>query len=130
MSRVIILTFLISSALVMARRPRKSELLPREDQEKNGVVWKGNSTESHDWLAEPMSYPADFTWCDKDGMNYCTMSRNQHIPQYCGSCWAHGTMSALADRIKIARKGKGVDINPSIQHLLNCGTAGSCYGGQ
>jgi len=38
-------------------------------------------------------------------------------------------MSALADRIKIARKGKGIDINLSIQHLLNCGTAGTCYGG-
>ena len=47
----------------------------------------------------------------------------------CGSCWAHGTISALADRVKIARKAKGVDINPSVQHVLNCGTAGSCHGG-
>jgi cathepsin X len=38
-------------------------------------------------------------------------------------------MSALADRIKIARAGKGIDINLSIQHMLNCGDAGSCYGG-
>merc|ERR1711990_734173 len=65
----------------------------------------------------------------KDKESFCTMSRNQHIPQYCGSCWAHGAISALGDRVKIARNAKGIDINPSVQHLLNCGTAGSCNGG-
>eukprot|EP00425_Heterocapsa_triquetra_P021826 CAMPEP_0195153648 /NCGR_PEP_ID=MMETSP0448-20130528/183256_1 /TAXON_ID=66468 /ORGANISM="Heterocapsa triquestra, Strain CCMP 448" /LENGTH=270 /DNA_ID=CAMNT_0040192415 /DNA_START=14 /DNA_END=826 /DNA_ORIENTATION=- len=57
------------------------------------------------------------------------MSRNQHIPQYCGSCWAHAPVSALADRIKIARGGQGIDINPSVQHLMNCGGVGTCKGG-
>ena len=40
-------------------------------------------------------------------------------------------MSALADRIKIARNGMGRDINLSIQFLLNFGgsSAGSCHGG-
>lgn len=113
----------------MTKIQRKSELLSRQEVEKMGIEWRGNSTESHDLLKFAMEYPSDFTWCDKDGVNYCTMSRNQHIPQYCGSCWAHGTMSALADRIKIARKGKGIDINLSIQHMLNCGNAGTCYGG-
>ena len=87
-----------------------------------GIVWEGNSSavSSHDLLSDPVGgYPSNFTWCDKDGVNYCTMSRNQHIPQYCGSCWAHGSVSALGDRIKIARKGKGIDINLSVQHLLN-----------
>ena len=37
----------------------------------------------------------------------------------------------LADRIKIARGGRGVDIGVSIQWLLTCGAgqAGSCHGG-
>lgn len=75
--------------------------------------------------------PDSFSWADVDGVSYLTHSLNQHIPQYCGSCWAHGSLSSLGDRIKIARKGKGDDINLSIQFILNCGTktAGSCYGG-
>merc|ERR1712238_349987 len=73
--------------------------------------------------------PDEFTWQDVDGSSFLTHSLNQHIPQYCGSCWAHGSVSALADRIKIARGGVGIDINPSVQYMLNCGQVGSCYGG-
>ncbi|KAL7560661.1 hypothetical protein ACA910_001343 [Epithemia clementina (nom. ined.)] len=75
--------------------------------------------------------PDSFSWADVNGVSYLTHSLNQHIPQYCGSCWAHGALSSLADRIKIARLGQGDDINLSIQYILNCGTeiAGSCHGG-
>lgn len=74
--------------------------------------------------------PANFSWCDHEGRSYCTPSLNQHIPQYCGSCWAHGSLSALADRIKIDRRGLGIDIQLSVQHMLNCNNlGGSCHGG-
>jgi len=82
--------------------------------------------------------PLEFSWGTVDNVSYLTRTLNQHIPQYCGSCWAHGALSSFADRLKIARKGMvgmagtdGPDINLSIQYVLNCGTAvaGSCYGG-
>merc|ERR1719149_310408 len=122
----------VAAAFVGAAVARQSELLSREAAEKLGVTWEGNSTEksSHEDLVDPEDgYPTDFTWCNKDGVNYCTHSLNQHIPQYCGSCWAHGSVSALGDRIKIARKAMGPDVELSVQHLLNCGNVGSCHGG-
>jgi cathepsin X len=77
--------------------------------------------------------PTDFDWSNASGSSYLTHSLNQHIPQYCGSCWAHGALSSLADRIKIARsrENSGAEINLSIQYILNCGgsVAGSCHGG-
>ena len=69
-------------------------------------------------------YPADFTCCNEDGVNYRTQFVNQHIPQHCESCWAQASMSALSDRIKMARGAKGIDIQISVQHVLNCGNAG------
>ena len=76
--------------------------------------------------------PESFTWSNVSGHNFLSKSLNQHIPQYCGSCWAHGAMSALADRIQIASGKKRMqDVNLAIQFILNCGTevAGSCHGG-
>jgi len=49
------------------------------------------------------------------------------------TCHHHFSLqhSALADRIKIAKKGQGDEVNLSIQFILNCGAdvAGSCHGG-
>ena len=79
--------------------------------------------------------PSDFSWGDINGTSFLTKTLNQHIPQYCGSCWAHASLSSLADRIKIARRAEGsstgVDIGLSVQALLNCGEgkAGTCDGG-
>eukprot|EP01028_Stygiella_incarcerata_P014483 TRINITY_DN971_c0_g1_i1.p1 TRINITY_DN971_c0_g1~~TRINITY_DN971_c0_g1_i1.p1 ORF type:complete len:316 (-),score=56.62 TRINITY_DN971_c0_g1_i1:695-1606(-) len=75
-------------------------------------------------------FPIQWDWRDINGTNYCTPIRNQFAPGYCGSCWAHATTAALADRIKILRNGKGVDVILSRQYLLNCGhVCGTCGGG-
>lgn len=121
------LAFVVS---VAARR--QSEVWTSEQNRAAGIVENSYvvGTAPHEDLTFTRSQlPDAFTWCNKDGVNYCTMSRNQHIPQYCGSCWAHGSVSALGDRIKIARNATGIDINLSVQHILNCGGIGSCYGG-
>jgi cathepsin X len=121
---------LILLPAVSANVRGRSELWSDEQVKAAGWVPEANLTNSHELLSVPSEgLPEEFTWCNKDGQNFCTMSRNQHIPQYCGSCWAHGAVSALADRLKILRGANTVDINPSVQHILNCGNAGSCYGG-
>lgn len=101
------------------------------------VMLEGHKNHESNHSPLPIKYvdtnelPDNFTWGDQNGVSYLTRSLNQHIPQYCGSCWAHGALSALADRIKIARKAQGEDVNLSVQYILNCGTrvAGSCHGG-
>jgi len=110
---------------------RFNEVWNQTQTEAAGLVHKGSYTVSplpHTYVKDS-DLPDSYSWCDKDGVNYCTKSLNQHIPQYCGSCWAHGSVSALGDRIKIARKAQGIDINLSVQHMLNCGNVGSCHGG-
>ena len=106
------------------------------------IFFPGDEKKSH--IVSPLPYklilqrydgrrylPKRFYWGNVSGVSYLTHSLNQHIPQYCGSCWAHSAMSSLADRIKIVRNATGPDINLSIQFLLNCGSeaAGSCNGG-
>ncbi|CAF0743189.1 unnamed protein product, partial [Didymodactylos carnosus] len=77
--------------------------------------------------------PRDWDWCNVNGKSFCTASWNQHIPKYCGSCYLHGTLAALNDRLKIQFNGLQ-DILLGRQVFLNCGKArglgNGCYGGK
>lgn len=97
------------------------------------------SAPEHQHITSPLPHedssapkpPASFDWRSFNGTSFVTTMLQQHIPQYCGSCWAHASMSSLADRIKIANKALGPDVIPARQVLINCGgkDVGSCEGG-
>lgn len=56
------------------------------------------------------------------GQSFATMNRNQLVPRYCGSCWAHATTSSLSDRINLLRKGQTPFVQLSPQVLVHCVT--------
>lgn len=104
---------------------------------------KATNVKPHEWSLNAEKYgsaannieslPKQFSWLDVDGKNLLAPSWNQHIPQYCGSCWLHGTLSMIQDRLKIQKKGLGPDVMLARQSLLNCAAfhdfGGGCDGG-
>lgn len=115
----------VASATSYSGRPNEIKRMPKHDKLEHVV-----SPRPESYIADS-ALPANWTWQDVNGTNFLTKSLNQHIPTYCGSCWAHGSMSSLADRVKIIRNAAWPDINFAIQVILNCGqeVAGTCHGG-
>lgn len=122
--------FILASLVAASATARPSEIISWEELGLD--LPHEHIVSSMDHLKTPIeSLPDTFSW---KSQGLVTKMLNQHIPTYCGSCWAHGTMSALADRIKIDRMNNNVsgpDISLAIQVILNCGQtiAGSCEGG-
>jgi hypothetical protein len=52
----------------------------------------------HTYL-DSTTLPASFSWDNVNGTSYLTKSLNQHLPQWCGSCWAHAALSSLAEYV-------------------------------
>lgn len=83
--------------------------------------------------------PRNFDWrsatsgkacktCTHHVHNYVVQDVNQHIPEYCGSCWAHGSAAMIGDRIKVARRARWPDISVARQVIIDCVDQG-CGGG-
>lgn len=81
----VLLGALCASAAIVAAAP----------QHRNEFI-KMRTKSNHYSLALPHTYtnledlPDHWNWANVNGTSYVTKNLNQHIPQYCGSCWAHG----------------------------------------
>merc|ERR1711936_891623 len=78
---------------------------------------------------QTIQLPKSWDWRNINGINFLSWTVNQHIPIYCGSCWAQGTLSALADRFIILDRHKYANLALSAQVIINCRAGGSCEGG-
>lgn len=83
------------------------------------------------WEVIPQkAIPDNVNWADMNGINYLSWNKNQHIPQYCGSCWAQGATSAIADRFNILNKlSTTTPVGINAQEIVNGQFGGSCNGG-
>ena len=104
---------------------KPAEFLPR---------WKGCSVSKSEFLEgekingprgwelhDMENLPDSIDWRNKDGTNYLSWSKNQHIPQYCGSCWAQASTSTIADRFNILNGvNTATPVGLDAQMVVNC----------
>ena len=84
-----------------------------------GVGPKKNAVKSplpHTYVSRD-AVPKEYDIRNLNGISYASIDRNQHIPQYCGSCWAQGSSSALSDRLALLTDNlfPEVDLAPQVQ---------------
>ena len=90
----------------------------------------GVDTKNEDVKDDPLTTP--IFWGNYKGRNYLTWIKNQHIPTYCGSCWAQSATSVLTDRLNIRNINAGNSFPRhvlSVQAMINCRLGGTCLGG-
>lgn len=100
------------------------------------VTWK-NGEKKHDahrlFEVDVSTLPETLDWRNVNGTNFCSWNENQHVPRYCGSCWAMGSTSALADRFNIYNHKHNINayspVGISTQNVVNFQYGGSCNGG-
>jgi len=110
----------VEAAIERRRNPGRVRRISRESVITSPPSWE---------TVDAATLPKAWDWRNVSGVNYLSWNRNQHIPQYCGSCWAHGPTSALADRIAILRNNTFPQISLAPQVLINCNAGGNCNGG-
>jgi len=98
------------------------------------VEQNSNSMEVDSQPGTLQHLPENFDWCQ---LGMCTASWNQHIPNYCGSCYLHASLSSVNDRIKLMIQRSGIavpDVILSRQTFLNCapgvGLSEGCVNGE
>eukprot|EP00057_Strongylocentrotus_purpuratus_P021256 XP_011675730.1 PREDICTED: cathepsin Z [Strongylocentrotus purpuratus] len=90
------------------------------------------STYARPHMRDGVKVPSSWDWRNVGGRSFVSATRNQHIPTYCGSCWAMGSTSALADRLTyLSRRVAGPSAScPSRSRDYDFAAgAGSCNGG-
>jgi len=88
------------------------------------------TTEKIQRFAADEDLPTHIDWRNHNGKNFLPVVRNQHIPVYCGSCWAFASTNTMASRFLIANNASYTSSSfLSVQHMIACGYFGTCEGG-